>query len=112
MTITTYLVVHLSAIIVLLGYTFYAFAAPAETKGRVMMVTGVAALVVLLSGVGMLVHLHLGFPAWAKVKFGCWIVLGCMAAVGYRRRAQADLFMIITFAAAILAVTMVYLRPF
>jgi hypothetical protein len=35
-----------------------------------------------------------------------------MAAVGYRRRAQADLFMIIAFALAITAVAMVLVRPF
>ncbi len=53
-TLTTYLVLHLSSIIVLLGYTFYAFAAPAETRKRVLMITGTAALLVLVTGFGML----------------------------------------------------------
>jgi hypothetical protein len=112
MSVTTYLIIHLSSIFVLLGYTFYAFAAPAETKRRVMMVTGIAALVVLFSGFGMLHKLHLGMPGWAVVKFVCWIGLGCISSFAYRRRAQADLFMVITFVLAIIAVTMVYVRPF
>ena len=32
MSLTTYLVLHLSSIIVLLGYTFYAFAAPSPDQ--------------------------------------------------------------------------------
>lgn len=112
MTLTTYLVLHLSSIIVLLGYTFYAFAAPAETRKRVLMVTGVAALLVLVSGVGMLHRLHLGMPGWAIVKLVCWLGLSMIAGIAYRRRAQADAFMMIALALAITAVAMVYVRPF
>jgi hypothetical protein len=110
--LTTYLVLHLSSIIVLLGYTFYAFAAPAETRKRVLMITGVASLLVLVSGFGMLQRLHLGFPSWAIVKGVCWLGLSAIAGIAYRKRAQADLFMMIAFALAITAVAMVYVRPF
>jgi hypothetical protein len=112
MTLTTYHVLHLSSIIVLLGYTFYAFAAPAETRKRVLMITGVAAVLVVVTGFGMLRRLKLGFPGWAVVKLVCWLGLSAIAAVAYRRRAQADIFMIIAFALAITAVAMVYARPF
>jgi hypothetical protein len=112
MSLTTYLVLHLSSIIVLLGYTFYAFAAPAETKRRVMMITGVAALLVIVSGFGMLHRLHLGVPGWAIVKLVCLIGLAAVTGFAYRRRAQADMFMMIAFALAITAVAMVYVRPF
>ena len=76
------------------------------------MITGVAALLILVTGFGMLHKQHLGFPGWAVVKLVCWLGLSAMAAVGYRRRAQADLFMIIAFALAITAVAMVLVRPF
>jgi hypothetical protein len=112
MNLTTYLVWHLSSIIVLLGYTFYAFAAPAETRKRVLMVTGIAALVVLVTGFGMLHIQHLGFPGWAIVKFVCWLGISAMAGIAYRRRAQADLFMLVTLILAITAVAMVFVRPF
>ena len=112
MSLNTYLVLHLSSIIVLLGYTFYAFAAPGETRKRVLMITGVAALLVLVTGFGMLHRLRLGFPAWAMVKLGCWLGLSATGGLAYRRRALADLVRIIAFVLAITAVAMVYVRPF
>jgi hypothetical protein len=112
MSLNSYLVLHLSSIFVLLGYTFYAFAAPAETRRRVLMITGIAALLVLVTGFGMLHRLHLGLPGWAIVKLVCWLGLSMIAGIAYRRRAQADAIMIIAFALAITAVAMVYVRPF
>jgi hypothetical protein len=112
MNLNTYLVLHLSSIIVLLGYTFYAFAAPAETRKRVLMITGVAALLVLVSGFGMLHRLRLGFPGWAIVKLFCWLGLSAISGIAYRKRNMADFFMIVAFVLAITAVAMVYVRPF
>jgi hypothetical protein len=112
MSLTTYHVLHLASIIVLLGYTFYAFAAPAETRKRVLMVTGIAAALVAVTGFGMLHKMHLGFPGWIIVKFVCWIGLSAIAGIAYRRRAMADFFMILAFVLAITAVAMVYVRPF
>jgi hypothetical protein len=112
MSITTFLILHLSSVIVLLGYTFYAFAAPAETRKRVLMITGIAALLVIVSGFAMLGKLRLGFPGWAIVKFVCLLGLASISGIAYRRRAMADLFMIIAFVLAITAVAMVYVRPF
>jgi hypothetical protein len=112
MSITTYLILHLASIIVLLGYTFYAFAAPAETRKRVLMITGIAALLVLVSGWGMRERMHLGFPGWIIVKLVCWLGLSSIAGIAYRKRAMADLLMMIAFFLAITAVAMVYVRPF
>jgi hypothetical protein len=111
-SLNTYLVLHLSSIFVLLGYTFYAFAAPAETRRRVLMITGVAAVLVLVTGFGMLHRLHLGMPGWAVVKLFCLLGLASITGFAYRRRAQADFFMIVAFVLAITAVAMVYVRPF
>ncbi len=112
MNLATYHVLHLSSIIVLVGYTFYAFAAPAETRKRVVMITGVAALLTLISGFAMLGKLHLGFPGWVAVKLVCWLGLSVMVSFAYRRRAQADAFMLIALVLAITAVAMVFVRPF
>jgi hypothetical protein len=112
MSLNTNLVLHVSSIIVLLGYTFYAFAAPPETRRRVLMVTGVAALLVVVSGFGLLHTLKLGFPGWVVVKLVCLLGLASISGIAYRRRAMADLFMIVALALAITAVAMVYVRPF
>ena len=111
-SLNTYLVLHLGSIFVLLGYTFYAFAAPAETRKRVLMITGTAALLILISGFGMLERLHLGFPGWIIVKLFCWLGLASIAGIAYRKRHLADLVMIMAFILAITAAAMVYVRPF
>jgi len=105
-------ILHLGAIFVLLGYTFYAFAAPAETRKRVLMITGVAALLVILSGFAMLGQMRLGFPMWAIVKLVCLLGIAAVTGMAFRRRQHADALMILVFVLAIVATTMVYLKPF
>lgn len=112
MSPTTYHIIHLSSLLVLFGYTFYAFAAPAETKKRVMMITGIASLLALIGGFGLLAKLQLGFPGWIVVKLVCWLGLSAFAGMGYRKRDKAGLFMVIAVVLAVTAVAMVYVRPF
>ena len=112
MSPTFYHILHVSSLLALLGYTFYAFAAPAETRKRVLMITGVTSLLMLVSGFGLLSKLHLGFPGWVIVKLVCWLGLSALAGMAYKRRAQAGVFMIVALVLAITAVVMVYLKPF
>lgn len=112
MSPTTYHIIHISSLLVLFGYTFYAFAAPAETKKRVMMITGIASLLALIGGFGLLAKLQLGFPGWIVVKLVCWLGLSAFAGLGYRKRDKAGLFMLIAVVLAVTAVAMVYVRPF
>lgn len=112
MSPTFYHILHVSSLIVLLGYTFYAFAAPAETRKKVLMITGIMSLLMLVSGIGLLHKLQLGFPGWAIVKLVCWLGLSAVAGIAYKRRAQADTIMVVSLVLAIVAVTMVYLKPF
>lgn len=112
MSPTFYHILHVSSLIVLLGYTFYAFAAPAETRKKVLMITGIMSLLMLVSGIGLLHKLQLGFPGWAIVKLVCWLGLSAVAGIAYKRRAQADTIMVGALVLAIVAVTMVYLKPF
>ena len=111
MTIIQLKILHLTGLFILLGYTFYACAAAAETRKRVLMITGIASLLVLLTGGAMLGVEHLHFPAWAVVKLVCWLGLSALGGFSYRRRAAAPIFMIIAILLAITAVVMVYSRP-
>ena len=112
MSLSFYHILHLICLVVLLAYTFYAFAAPAETRKRVLMITGIAGLLMLVSGVGMLHKLNLGFPGWAIVKVVCWLGLGAIGGLAYRRRAQANVLMLVALALAVVAILMVDLKPF
>lgn len=112
MSPTFYHILHLGSLIVLLGYTFYGFAAPAETRKRVLMITGMMSLLMLVSGIGLLHKMHYGFPGWAIVKLVCWLGLSAVAGLAFKRREHANTIMVIAFVLAITAVAMVYVRPF
>jgi hypothetical protein len=112
MDLSTYHVLHLSSIFVLLAYTAYAFAAPPETRKRVLMITGIAALAVAVTGFGMLHVLGLGFPGWVIVKLVCWLGISAMAGFAYRKREKAGVLMILTLVLAITAAAMAYIKPF
>jgi len=104
---------HVASALVLVGYTFYAFAAPPETRKPVMIWTGTAALVMLATGLRMWQEVYGFAPAgWLVVKFFCWLGLSALAGIGYRRRAQAGMLTWVAVILAVTAVVMVYVRPF
>ena len=104
--------VHVIALIVMLGYSFFALAAAPDTRKRVLMITGVASLVVLLTGVRMWQGMF-GFAAmaWIIVKLVCWLVLSALTGVAYRKREKAGALAGIMLLLAALAVVMVYAKP-
>ena len=105
-------ILHVAGVFALLGYTFYACAAAPETRKKVLMITGIMSLLVILTGGAMLGSEHLGFPGWAIVKLFCWLGISAFSGVAYRKREKAPLFMSLTLLLAVIALTMVYLKPF
>ncbi len=104
---------HVAAVLVLVGYTFFAFAGPAETRKRVLMITGIASLVVLLTGIRMWQGKYAFHPyGWVIVKGFCWLGLSAISGMAYRKRDQVNLFMVITLVLALVALVMVYTMPF
>lgn len=106
-------IIHVASVLVLVAYTFFAFAGPVETKKRVMMITGIATLLVLLTGIRMWQGVY-GFHAlgWVVVKLVCWVGLSALTGLAYRKREQANMLMIVALVLAITAVAMVYVKPF
>ncbi len=49
---------------------------------------------------------------WLVVKFICWLCLAGISGIAYRKREQAGALAWIAIILAVIAVTMVYLRPF
>lgn len=107
-----YSVLHVVSLFVLAGYTFYAFAAPAETRKRVMMITGIASLLALIAGFGLQAKLGYAFHGWLIVKIVCWLGLSALAGFGYRRRGAAGTLAAVAVLLIVVAVLMVYLKPF
>lgn len=114
MTISFYHVIHVFALAALVGYSFYAFAAPVpETKKRVMMVTGLAALLMLIAGGAMMAKMGYSWSAgWVWVKLACWLGLAALPGMAYRKRERAGMFIVIALVLVLIAVAMVYYKPF
>jgi hypothetical protein len=104
---------HVAAAFVLMGYSFYAFAAPLETRRKVLMWTGGASLVMLLTGLRMWQGIYGFAPAgWLVVKIGCWLGLSALAAIAYRKRGRVGAFAWIAIILVVTALVMVYVKPF
>ena len=106
-------ILHLTGVLVLLGFTFFAFAGPAETRKRVLMITGISSLLVLLTGVRLWqgeFSFHLF--GWIVVKLVCWLGLSAISGIAYRKREHVNTLMVITLLVAILAVVMAFAKPF
>lgn len=112
MSPTFYHILHLLSLFVLAGYTFYAFAAAPETRKRVMMISGIASLLALVGGFGLQAKLAIGWPGWIIVKLVCWLGLSALAGFGYRRRGAAGTLAVVALALVLVAIVMVYTRPF
>jgi len=106
-------VLHVSAALVLVGWTFYALAAALETRKRALIWTGTASLVLLVTGLRLWQTLYGFAPAgWVFVKMACWLGLAALAGIAYRKRERAGALVWIALILAVTAVTMVYWRPF
>ena len=109
-----YHLLHILSLIVLTAHTFMAFANPApENRKRTLMITGIAALLMLGTGFAMLALNKIPFASgWVIVKFFCLIGLSALAGIAYRRphlRGTLSLVALVLIAAA---VTMAVFRPF
>ena len=109
-----YQLLHGLSLIVLTAHTFMAFANPApEHRGRTMMITGLAALLMLVSGFGMLAVQKIPYATgWVIVKIFCWLGLSAMAGVAYRRPELRGVLSLVSLVLIAVALVMVFFRPF
>ncbi len=109
-----YQVLHVLSLIVLIAQTFMAFANPLpENRKRTMMITGIAALLMFISGFGMLTVYKIPFSSapWIWVKVACWLGVSAMAGMAYRKVHLRGVLSLVTLGLIALAVVMVYFRP-
>ena len=112
MTPTFYHILHVFSVLVMTGFTFYAFAADPSTRKRTLAISGIASLLALIAGFGLQAKLSIGFPGWLIVKLVCWLGLAALTGLGYRRRGAAGALALIAIVLVFVAVVMVYLKPF
>ncbi|MFZ5495025.1 MAG: SirB2 family protein [Verrucomicrobiota bacterium] len=82
-----YSLLHLFSLFVLTAHTFMAFANPdPANRKQTLIITGIASLLVLVSGFGLLARIHANqFSGWVIVKLVCWLLLSGLAGIVYRR---------------------------
>jgi uncharacterized membrane protein SirB2 len=109
-----YHILHVLALIVLTAQTFMAFANPApENKKLTMILTGIASLLMLISGFGMIHLLHIPLSTgWLIVKIVCWFLLSGLAGIAYRKAHLRGVLSVVALALVTVALFMVYLKPF
>lgn len=108
-----YYILHLASLFVLAGFTFYAFAAPPETRKKVMMITGIASLLAFVAGFGLITKMgHKFSEPWIIIKLVCWFGLSGLAGIGYRKRGATGMLAILAIALIVLALVMVYVMRF
>lgn len=106
-------VVHVASVVVLIAYTFFAFSGPPETKKRVMALTGVASLLVLFTGIRMWQGAFgWAMAGWIFVKLGCWLILSGLGGMAYKKRDKTNPLMASALLLAVIALVMVYYKPF
>ncbi|HEY3757245.1 MAG TPA: hypothetical protein VGL42_13925 [Opitutaceae bacterium] len=106
-------ILHVTSAIMLVAFTFYAFAADPSKRKFTLMWGGVASLLVLLTGLRMWhAQYNMVFAGWIAVKILCWLLISALTGIGFRRRAHAGLWMTLTLLAGLVAVAMVYIKPF
>lgn len=105
-------ILHVFFALVMVGTVFYACVGTEGARKRVLMWSGIASLLVVLTGVRMWQGLY-GFAGlWPIVKLVCWLGLSACAGLAYRRRGQASLWLMLALVLALTSLTMVYLKPF
>ena len=108
MSLSFYRILHVFSLLALTGLTFYAFAGPAETRKRTLMMSGIFSLLMLISGFGMLAKLHLGMPPWILIKLVAWLGLSALGGIGYRMRNHICLLKAVALALILAALYAVY----
>src|SRR4051812_25405868 len=109
-----YYILHVFSLIVLTAHTFMALANPApENRKRTMMITGIASLLMLVSGFGLLAKVYPHqFPGWVIVKAVCWLFFSAIAGFAYRKAHLRGVLSFVGLTLVLIALVMVYLKPF
>lgn len=109
-----YYILHVFALIVLTAHTFMALANPApENRKRTMMITGIASLLLLVAGFGLWQKIHgMQMLGWIFVKAFCWLGFTALAGLAYRKAHLRGTLSFIGLSLLLVALVMVYLKPF
>lgn len=109
-----YYLLHVIGGFLLTAFTILATATAANGKRKgLMALTGILSLVVLVGGFGLIAKVYSNtWPAWVHPKIACWLVLSMASGLAMRKPSTAGLWTGVSVASVVIAVVMVYVRPF
>lgn len=107
-----YYLLHIFALFVLTAHTFMAFGNPdPANRKQTMIITGIASLLALVGGFGLMAKLHpTEYTAgWVLVKLVCWLGLTALAGIVYRRPHLRGKLAAVALGLILVALFMVYI---
>ncbi|MBC8329689.1 MAG: hypothetical protein ISR76_06310 [Planctomycetes bacterium] len=108
-----YYVLHVAGLLLLSGSAFAAFADPSPARRRPgSIAAAILGLLVLTGGFGLLARLGYGWPGWMLVKTACLLGVVLSIFLVLRRPQLASALRPVTVLLLVVAVLMVYLKPF
>ena len=108
-----YSLLHVAGLLLLSGAAFGAFADPSPGRRRLCSIATTAlGLVVLTGGFGLLARLGYGWPGWVIVKLVCLLGVVLSIFLAYQRPQLATVLRPIAALLLVVAVVMVYFKPF
>lgn len=87
-------------------------AAAARSRRLIAISHGVALLLILLGGFGMLARLDIGFPVWVMAKLVVWLALGAGLTLASRMAGSARLIWFAIPVLGLVAAWLAYVKPF
>ncbi|MFT3781772.1 MAG: hypothetical protein QM790_07105 [Nibricoccus sp.] len=105
-------ILHVLSVMIMLGTVFFAFAGSPEARKRTMMWSGIASLLALLTGIRMWQGLYHFSGKWVLVKLVCWLGLSALTGIAYKRKGAAKALALVGVALSVVALYMVYYKPF
>jgi hypothetical protein len=114
MKMQIYQLLHVFSVIMIFGVTFFALAAPKpERKRGVLIATGILGLVILVSGFGLISTVYSNqFAGWMIVKMVVWLLVAGLGGMAFRKPKLAGPLGVLFAVLALIAVIMVYFKPF
>ncbi len=104
-------ILHVFSLFMLFGVCAAAAASPvAGNRKKFLMWSGIASLMVFISGFGLAGILKIGFPLWIWVKIFCWLGLSVLVGLFFRMPEKSKTLICIAILIVLIAVSTVYLR--
>jgi len=105
-----YYVLHVFSLVVLTAQTYMALANPdPANRKQTLIITGVAALLMLVSGFGLVARVYGGhLHPWMFVKLACWLGFSAIAGLAYRRQQLRGVLSVVGLGCLLAALWTVY----